>query len=1412
MSLQDLQTVLQSQADGNGAVTVAESTLTAAGLTPAAGFDATIRTSLNVTSGLSVAFTGQVPAPVGNQLSLSGTAAFLGVTSVPTLVVLTLETGGTVDALIVATLPADWTFGTSFQALETQPFTSMTLTQPAFLVTTAAQTTYAWQPGAPALTLAKGLNVAALLGLDGPAALLLGLIDSLEPTGTVVLCGTIDPTTDRPAVALTGTIDAPITADTSFDLSLPTVLVTSEPDENGFLAYWLSFASTLNVGGQPFSTFQAALIEGSPNLCLTMTATGKPITPDEIIKLIGKVDYTQSIPSALTEVFSSVGLTGLGATFNVETPAVLDITGGIGTTSSWTLGDFTLENLTLNCSVMSPFDASPMVLAGFGATAQIFPDVFQGVFEFELTADTAGDLGIVAGFSGTVTLKDLVDGISGNTVDLPDCLQGIQFDDFGMSFAKGGDGSDWQIYGTAQGLFSLGLDTGPLNVTVTAVISSAGGQKTYQLVGALQIGEEFFDVEIDLGGAGSRMTASWIDQGEPLGFADVAAAFGWTSMPAVPPDLDLGLTGATLVYHFTDDSMAFGAQSRTYGEAAFVTLKTGQTRVWTFCLAGGQSFSLSDLPLVGDELARVEDVSIGALKVLAASAPIADPSAVNNLIQDLGGDYPLLPAQGVAGTLLISAVLRIGDDALPIDVAMGGPSRPQAYASAPAADGITWFAVQRSFGPVSINRIGVLYQSSQQALWFELDATLAFGPLTLNLDGLGVGSPLTSFAPQFCLQGLGVAYSTPPLEIAGTLINMEPPGSDAVDIEGGLIVSASGLTLEAFGYYGNASGFSSMFVFGDLSYAVGGPPAFFVTGAALGFGYNSALRLPSIDEVQVFPFVQVLPGSTAAKAGLFGPDPTPATVLDVIRKPQPPWVSDEAGALWFGAGITFTSYELVDSQAMLFVETGQELVISLVGDARASFPQPTGTAGEPCYASVELDLDVRFAPGEGVFSAQAVLARSSFLLDPACVLTGGFAFFVWYGDNPHAGDFVVTLGGYNPGFQRPAHYPAVPPVGFHWAMDSTISISGDAYLALTPAAMMVGGRLDATYQSGSLKAWFDAHADIVVRWKPFWFDAGIGITIGASYKMNLLVTSATVSVELGCDLEFWGPPTGGTVTVDWTVISFTVPFGSARQAGPRIKGWSDVEAMLPDTRDQAEPNILSATPTSGMIPTGASGPGSGDDTSWPVRGGTFGFTVTTPVPVTTAGVGSAHAFSGDTFDVHPLGWTGVSSGLTVTLTDQAGDDRSAAFDVAPLRAAVPASLWGAPPQNGGVPAGGAQLVPDQMTGLTIVVRPPRTGATPGPVDVGLALASVDLALPDAQLPLSGSAQPAGPTPANGGNTISRIADAASGIASDPVRAARASILTGLDILGYGPDTPDDPMTSFAGEAGRLFAAEPLMVG
>jgi hypothetical protein len=232
-------------------------------------------------------------------------------------------------------------------------------------------------------------------------------------------------------------------------------------------------------------------------------------------------------------------------------------------------------------------------------------------------------------------------------------------------------------------------------------------------------------------------------------------------------------------------------------------------------------------------------VSVSDLQVIIASAT-ADPDTVGAVNDEIGkltsATYPKLAAAGTTGTFVASASLALGTYELPLNVSLGGgtkelPARAgnggemSAPANLPAvaaghdlaatnSAGVTWFNVQKSFGPVSLNRIGAMYQSDTQTLWFELDADLAVGPLSLNLVGLGIGSPLTSFEPKFGLQGLGVGYNKAPLQIAGGLVNLAPPGASYIEFEGGLTVGTSQFKLSAFGYYGSREGFPSMFVFG----------------------------------------------------------------------------------------------------------------------------------------------------------------------------------------------------------------------------------------------------------------------------------------------------------------------------------------------------------------------------------------------------------------------------------------------------------------------------------------------------------------------------------------------------------------------------------------------------------------------
>jgi len=437
-------------------------------------------------------------------------------------------------------------------------------------------------------------------------------------------------------------------------------------------------------------------------------------------------------------------------------------------------------------------------------------------------------------------------------------------------------------------------------------------------------------------------------------------------------------------------------------------------------------------------------------------------------------------------------------------------------------------------------------------------------------------------------------------------------------------------------------------------------------------------------------------------------------------------------------------------------------------------------------------------------------------LDKACVLTGGFAFFVWFGSNPHAGDFVITLGGYNPGFIPPSHYPKVPVVGFHWSVDSTVSISGGTYFAVTPSALMVGGDRNVTYHTGNLKAWFDAHADFIVQWRPFWFDGTIGVTVGASYKLDVLFIH-TVSVELGCNLELWGPPTGGAVHVDWYVISFTIHIGASKNSAkpPALTQWSQFQAMLPnsDTADSPNATVLTLSPASGITPNSTSPPAKADGSpaTWFVRGSLFSFTTSSVIPASKATVGSSHSITGTVFNVAPLGWTTVSASHTVAIVDSTTHDASSAFNVVPSFSNLPAQLWGPTPQSSSTPDPANQLVPNQLVGLFVSVNPPELGGSAGAVNVAVNLANVNLDIQNAMIGVHATAQPAGDTATNSQTALSVIADSDKGIGSTPAINARSTLYSALSTLKYAPPTKNDPMTNFASQSGSSFSAVPLLV-
>ncbi|HEY0170566.1 MAG TPA: DUF6603 domain-containing protein, partial [Pyrinomonadaceae bacterium] len=438
-----------------------------------------------------------------------------------------------------------------------------------------------------------------------------------------------------------------------------------------------------------------------------------------------------------------------------------------------------------------------------------------------------------------------------------------------------------------------------------------------------------------------------------------------------------------------------------------------QTKQFSFGLELGASISLSDLPLVGDKLPPAETLGVKSLQIGYSNVAFSPAQAeiINPLLPQ--GVSPL-PDAGLAQGVNVAATLQLGPSTqLPLLLGGDDQSRVPTRTNAGAATGATqpqapassikWFDVQKQFGVFMFKRIGVQYKDN--VLLFSLDASLTLGPLTFSTAGLSFGSPLTKFEPVFDLDGLGIAYVKPPLEITGAVLKVPrgelAPGVD-FQFDGTVVIKTAEYSISGIASYAQlSSGDPSLFVFAQLEAALGGPPAFFITGLMAGFGFNRKLELPAQDEVSDFPLLALAqppgPGRPAEKQD-------PMHVLDILegRAPVKPgvqkaWIKPSPGDYWVAVGIQATHFGLVTSKMLLVVEFGNEFQVALLGLATMQLPQ--AETGLPSYVYVQVQLMAVLRPQDGFFGLTAILTGNSFLLAPGCHLTGGLAFYLWFG--PH---------------------------------------------------------------------------------------------------------------------------------------------------------------------------------------------------------------------------------------------------------------------------------------------------------------------------------------------------------------------------------------------------------------------------
>jgi hypothetical protein len=1240
MLLQKLQQILQMQAAQSGKVTLSASLINQATLKPRDQFDNLLRnylmlqkelivttTTIAVPSVDTLTFTGTMPLPQQNIPSFTYKSTVPK--DIAVTVTFTIDVQSIVDLELDIQLEDAWSFYDSFPFLSSYAFGKLTLSEKRFVFTTRPQATYKFNGNT--LTLQQGLNFISCLTLNGPLNILHSLLQSSLTSDKIIFSGIVDPThidnknIINPDIKLIGSLNKIVIKIPPFNLDNPRISLETMRDANKDTFTWLCFVVTLHISDTISADFKATIFHGNNySLGLSLVPDEKHfITVQDLIQLIGGQDFTQSIPGELKDIFEEVSFKGFSASLGLPKPTILYLIFAVGTANPWQMGAFTLKDLTLRYSLMSPYTPTSSSGIFFDAKLEFFPQVFQGVFDVELIAEKNSISSLSASYTGEVKFNILISAISDQAVTIPQELVDITFSDFGINFTKASDSAttyDYTLYGSSEISFPLPIASSSLDANFQVLIQSANNQKTYNLSGGFKLGHSYFSFLIDLGSSDKKITATWKAlNNDYLEIGSLITAFGFAA-PDIPKELDLALKSASLSYDFTNKTLVLTAESANYGKAVFVALQNNSQWQFYFGLAIDTQIDLARLPLVGPELANL--LSIKQFQLSISSKNI-DQAAASNINLNISNGYAKMPALGMANGIILYINFDLNGNIIPLDVVISDqsasyvqpteivslsvlthqPNSPDAGTSA------TWYAVQKTIGPIILHRIGISYESG--SLWLLLDSGLSTKVFNIDLLGLGIGLNIEDpkQSPGCTLDGLGISLQTNSVNVAGTFVRVVGTSSDSTEqIEqyaGQLAVKAGSFALSAYGSYEKRNGQSSLFAFVVIDYPLGGCPAFFITGGALGLGYNRGLLLPNIDGVASYPFIEA-----ATKPDNYKGKPL-AKVVDMMGDHVPVIL----GQYWLAAGIKFTSFSLINSFAVTTVSFGKNLEIALLGISTLKTPKDGMT-----LAYAQLALEARFFPTEGFLGIDAKLTSESYIISPSCKLSGGFAFYIWFKENNntaqnHKGDFVLTLGGYHPNFNKPDHYPTVPRLGINWDVGNGLSIKGGMYFALTPVCIMAGTQTQAVWQSGGIRAWFDMHTDILVFWRPFHYDLTAGIDIGCTLHVSFWFCSFDITVSIGADLHIWGPEFAGQATVHLWIASFTINFGNSSTQAMSPISWSEFKtSFLGDDN-----KVCSISVSSGLIKTLQ---GKDDQDFWIVDPENASFITNSAIPIKQLDIGN----------------------------------------------------------------------------------------------------------------------------------------------------------------------------------------------
>ncbi|TKC06790.1 hypothetical protein FA048_16465 [Pedobacter polaris] len=894
---------------------------------------------------------------------------------------------------------------------------------------------------------------------------------------------------------------------------------------------------------------------------LYLNPTKPPILLNDIVNVFSKN----------TNFFGNKAINELEGSYDLENK-YFSFTIGIGNTS-WKAADdldFTLDNLRL--SVFGKGNYTFKLVAKFNYTINHKPITFIGTADYDETWQFRGDC-----FAANLSMGDLVEGFGIAKDDVPNQLSKFQFKALTFAFAakeklkyfggrfkinlfKQDIDLDLQVkkldtitYFTGD--FSTKINDKDAKFKVEFEKQPNGHKIGLQMLFNLAGVDIYLAAKSETSGKGEEKISEKYFEGGTNGLSIsltklleqlLDGAFG-VNFPAVfLPELSLndvyitynGANAATNIIAFANIS---GKKVRFYLQSQSVADKKATNYVFGI---DTDVDSLSKLPLVGEEMKEVNLNGVGFIyTTVEGEYQLPKLSAPNaNGICTIKFADKATYKKGV--TLLGHINLPNDESPISLTLPISRSSRSLALKSSKqnialrgASDSfepaVKWININKKIGPVAVNRVGFNFADGQLSLL--ISGALMLADLAINVEGLGLSFSPTKLIkgenvePAFKLSGLGLAFDRKPLEISGMLMRTTPKDNESISFYGAAQISTANFNIKGIGAYAKLNDVAktdSLFIYGVYNGPIGGPAVFFITGIAAGFGYNRTIRIPKLEEVKDFPLVSMV---------LSGKPKTDREILAELIDNN--WIPASAGDYWMAVGVKFTSFKIIESFVLLTIKFGGKVEFAIIGLSLLKWPSE-GTA----IVYIELALLARFGPDSDVIAVTGMLTPNSYILDKNCKLTGGFAFYTWI-SGEHEGDFVITLGGYKTNYKIPAHYPVVDRLALNWKISDALSIKGEMYYALTPREIMAGGRWEIAYNLSFLSARVTMWADMIIAWAPFHYEFSAGIIVRIEANIKVLFVHIHFKLQMGCEVQIWGPPFAGQIYVDWSILSFTIPFG-----------------------------------------------------------------------------------------------------------------------------------------------------------------------------------------------------------------------------------------------------------------------------